>query len=203
MNIRFIGDVHGLWTSYRRIITDCEFSIQVGDFGIGFPGWEKTDPQKFKGDHYFIRGNHDNPMVCQQHPNYLGDYGFREEWGKLFYFGGAYSVDAEMRIPGRDWWYDEEIKYGEMLDKVLPLFEQTKPRIVVTHDAPKVIRDTLFSAHMDEKMRTRTVKLCDTILEIHQPDFWIHGHHHTSKRQTIGPTTFISLSSLEFYDLTI
>ena len=70
-SMRFIGDVHGKWKKYKRIIKDCDASIQVGDLGLGFVrkhGWSAgqiySNPPHYamvKGDHKFIRGNHDNP----------------------------------------------------------------------------------------------------------------------------------------------
>jgi hypothetical protein len=200
--IRFIGDVHGMWTQYRRVITDCTFSIQVGDFGIGFPGWQKTDPQKIKGDHYFIRGNHDNPVVCQQHPNYLGDFGFKEDWGRLFFLGGGLSIDQKWRIQGRDWWPEEEVAYGILMNEVLPLYEKSKPDIVVTHECPMAIRTTLFSHHEDnEANRSRTIACLNSLFETHKPKFWFHGHHHLSQRKNILGTQFISLGmNADFYD---
>lgn len=71
-SIRFIGDVHGNWKRYKKIINDCDTSIQVGDFGVGFiskiteqvhsnPPYDHMK----RGDHRFIRGNHDNPNVCK------------------------------------------------------------------------------------------------------------------------------------------
>ena len=200
-SVRIIGDIHGMWSSYRRIIAECPFSIQVGDFGIGFPGWQKNDPQKIKGKHYFIRGNHDNPMVCQQHPHYLGDFGFKEDWGRLFFLGGAFSIDQRYRIQGRDWWPEEEIAYSVLMNQVMPLYEKTKPEIVVTHDGPMAIRRFLFSHHADdERNKSRTIVCLDNLFEIHKPRFWFHGHHHISNRQNILGTEFVSLASSEFYD---
>jgi len=33
---RFIGDVHGKFGAYKRLIAGCERSVQVGDMGVGF-----------------------------------------------------------------------------------------------------------------------------------------------------------------------
>lgn len=34
--MRFIGDVHGKFKSYKTLIKDIPMSIQVGDMGVGF-----------------------------------------------------------------------------------------------------------------------------------------------------------------------
>ena len=48
---RLIGDVHGHFRAYERLISDCEGSIQVGDMGIGFhhpvtEQWSANPPQR-------------------------------------------------------------------------------------------------------------------------------------------------------------
>ena len=40
-------------------------AIQLGDMGLGFPGYEIDLPRSKK--HRFIYGNHDNPEVCRNH----------------------------------------------------------------------------------------------------------------------------------------
>src|SRR5260370_16253241 len=75
--IRFIGDTHAKFPLYRAIATApvetddptnkiFAPSIQVGDFGMGF----RTAPI-LAPDHRFIRGNHDNPQLCAEHPNWI------------------------------------------------------------------------------------------------------------------------------------
>jgi len=39
------------------------------------------------------------------------------------------------------------------------------------------------------------------LLHIHQPDIWIHGHYHVSKKTTYGKTKFICLNELETYKI--
>lgn len=37
--ISFIGDVHGEYADYLKLIRDCEYSLQLGDFDFRFD-WE-------------------------------------------------------------------------------------------------------------------------------------------------------------------
>ena len=40
--MRFIGDVHGKYGQYKKLIAEVDSSIQVGDMGVGFRrlgGW--------------------------------------------------------------------------------------------------------------------------------------------------------------------
>jgi hypothetical protein len=43
MIIRFIGDVHARFDNYRSFIEGSSYSIQVGDFGIGFENILRQD----------------------------------------------------------------------------------------------------------------------------------------------------------------
>lgn len=69
MKFFFIGDVHGKFNKYIDILKNNNYniSIQVGDFGIGFADIEY--PTELGSNNFFIRGNHDNPHVCKNHPN--------------------------------------------------------------------------------------------------------------------------------------
>jgi calcineurin-like phosphoesterase family protein len=108
MNIRFIGDVHGHWHRYKKRIKDVETSIQVGDFGVGFytpytdklVGGNPPYDHMCKGNHRFIRGNHDNPSFCKKHPFWIPDGTMIHD--KIFCVGGAASIDRHHRTEGYD-----------------------------------------------------------------------------------------------------
>lgn len=132
----FIGDVHGKTNELTHRLLGPEFynkrAFQLGDMGIGFRGVKLREfPRKY---FLWIRGNHDRPDWCREHPNYAGDFGYLEE-EKLFFLGGAWSIDKEWRVPGESWWEDEELSYKE-LDEAYQLYVRVKPRIVATHEAP-------------------------------------------------------------------
>lgn len=121
-----IGDVHGKIHQYLELLNslpDEEATFQLGDMGLGFKG---VNLPKLEERHRFIRGNHDDPAMCKEHPNYAGEFGadIREDiepsdvvlgtagysadditpypeapltQNGLFFIGGAFSIDWAWR----------------------------------------------------------------------------------------------------------
>lgn len=148
--MRFIGDVHGTerrFAQYREIALASPDgrSIQVGDFGAGFMNADNsgiTPLPEMDMNHRFIRGNHDDPAVCRSSPNWIPD-GMVD--GDMFFCGGAESIDKARRIPGVDWWHDEEVSMEEgyaMYDRFAD--GELRPRIMVTHDLPLGVGQYIF-----------------------------------------------------------
>ena len=174
-------------------------SIQLGDFGVGFQQktWDKKRcrtkivPTNFYAslNHVFCRGNHDNPLVCKNHPNCLSTYGI---YKNIFYIAGAYSIDWGWRTNGIDWWSDEELS-ADQLYRCLDIFEKTKPNIVVSHECPQRVLSLLHS----NIIPTRTGQALDAMFEVHQPKYWFFGHHHVSWKGKVGQTEFQCLNELE------
>lgn len=176
-----IGDVHGKWPMYYNLIRNMDKSIQLGDMGIGFQGHKH--PLHWDANHVFFRGNHDNPEVCRNHPNCIGDWGTYED---IFFVAGAWSIDWQYRTQGLDWWVDEELSQDE-LEKVIEKYQKEKPDRVVTHDAPfrfcQMIKDgdPKPSGWGAEVRSTRTTIALDAMLQIHRPKVWVVGHWHYRK----------------------
>jgi calcineurin-like phosphoesterase family protein len=197
-----VGDVHGKFEQYKTIIRNYPDTIQVGDMGVGFrnyPGTWNEGGFQHNPPHYkmvqmnarFIRGNHDNPEECKKHSQWICD-GLIED-GVMF-VGGAYSIDKDWRLEGYDWWPDEEISYDDML-RILDIYERNKPRVMVTHDGPEFMLNYYLSHHW--RMSTRTGQFFDRLFELHQPEIWIHGHHHISFDKVVKGTRFVVLAELE------
>lgn len=159
-----VGDIHGKTKEFQQLIANHNPKtpiIQVGDVGFGF-GFIPHFPDNVK----LIRGNHDSPEAAREHPNYLGDYGYWPEH-KLFYIGGAWSIDYAWRKewnkqnwPKKVWWEDEELSQPE-LDVAFELYKETKPEIVISHEAPASIVPYVLSK----------VKLDLTNSPMNNPDF--------------------------------
>ena len=211
MKIRFIGDVHAKFVPYRKLIEGCDRSLQVGDFGVGFinPVTEKpySNPpydHMAKGEHFFIRGNHDNPGVCKKHPFWVKDGGSAFGRDDIFCVGGAFSIDRDRRTENYDWWHDEELTYAQLCD-IMGAYEIIKPKVVVTHECP----DSVITSICYEKgihkydIPSVTRKCFDNMLEIHKPDLWIHGHWHLSSRKIYNGVEIISLGELEYVDIDV
>lgn len=182
--IKFIGDVHAKFEEYRKLISKpLVTTIQVGDLGVGFG----SIPKLTKND-YFIRGNHDNPVLCQNHPQYLGDYGI---WGDIGYISGAMSTDQAQRTPGLDWWAEEQLSYLNMEEAIITILHH-KPKIMVTHDCPSLVKSPDGSL---------TKVGLDVIFERYQPQLWVFGHHHESIREEVYGTRFVGLAELEVYEI--
>lgn len=201
MQMWFIGDCHGDFSWYldNRKIYDC--SLLLGDCGFGFQpkmNWKneiilKSDialnPELLPDDprHKFILGNHDDRNIVSSHPSYLGDYGYHEKSG-IFYISGAFSIDAESRTMGFDWWEYEELSYME-LHEMIQLYRDTKPSIVVSHDAPSIATLTMFPNHRKHHWPSKTRQAMDQCFEIWQPKAWMFGHWHKTCH-TLGTTRF-------------
>lgn len=210
MNIRFIGDVHGKWSTYKKRIKGVETSIQVGDFGIGFyyPFTEKLiggNPpfdQMSRGDHRFIRGNHDNPSFCRKHQYWIPDGTMVHD--KIFCVGGANSVDRQWRTEGYDWWPDEELSQ-EQLTNVLDVYRALKPDVVVAHDIPDPAVDAVTAKHNMTKydLPSITRQFLTIMVEEHKPSLFIHGHWHINHHTVVDGVQYIGLGELNFIDLDI
>jgi hypothetical protein len=203
--MRFIGDVHGKYERYKKILKGSSASIQVGDMGIGFwktrtmgePVPDVNPPHKRMKEFNarFIRGNHDNPGKCRSNSQWIKD-GTVE--GNMMFVGGAMSIDIYRRTEGLSWWRDEELSYGEWFE-VIDKYNQVKPKYMVTHDCPTEIGKLIIPD--SEKHKSITAQALETMFESHKPDYWIFGHYHRSWRQNVLGTEFICLNELEHIDL--
>lgn len=194
----FIGDVHGKISEYQKLLKGLPSGVpvvQVGDMGFGFV----PIPENFGVCHNFIRGNHDHPALAAAHPDYLGDYGsYPTPSGQLFFVSGAWSIDWMLRAEGRSWWRDEELSPAKLREAV-ECYRLYKPDIVVTHDGPQSVTETLLrsiSVGPPTIHRTRTGQALQEMFEAHQPKVWVFGHFHVSWRRKIGRTQFCCLPEL-------
>lgn len=189
-----VGDVHGKINDFRKLTTRLKPAelIQLGDFGFKkqHDWFIDNIPAEFK----ILFGNHDYyPYKYMDHS--MGDFQYLEKY-KLMTMRGAWSVDQYNRTEGLDWFRDEQMSYKEW-DECITMYEEKKPEIVVSHDCPFFIRETLFG--YDNK--TITSSGLQQCFEIHQPDLWIFGHHHESLDLKISGTNFICLNELENYNI--
>jgi Calcineurin-like phosphoesterase len=217
MITRFIGDVHGKYEQYKKIIKDAPPSIQVGDMGVGFRHTQGPNVGEMcrNPPHYamvasnarFIRGNHDNPGVCRGHSQWIRDGHFENG---IMFMGGADSIDKQYRIEGYTWWPDEELSISE-LNNMVDLYIERKPNIIVTHDCPELVAQIIMASgqlNYFKFMASRTRQAFQGMLSAHSPKLWIFGHHHISFDHTLcydgnSDTRFICLGELEYKDIDI
>lgn len=188
-----IGDVHGNLNGYEVAIRDKERTVQLGDFGFKKEhDWHlnNVDPKS----HSILFGNHDYyPYLDHEHS--LGNWKYISEFD-VFFVRGADSIDKSMRTEGRDWFSEEEMSYAEF-SKCIDEYEKQKPDVVVSHDAPQSIVLSFFG--IPDKSITRSA--LDQMFEIHKPNIWIFGHHHTSINSVVFGTYFICLDELESFKI--
>lgn len=180
---------------------DC--SLVVGDMGLGF--WPDNSPDSCGGksfindiplQHKFIVGNHDDRALSYQHPNCLGDYGYHEHSG-IFYISGGFSCDRDYREKGVDWWANEELSPAQMLN-ALKLYEKVKPSIVVAHECPTEVKYFVITNPVKREITSRTEELLQQMIDIHRPDYFIFGHHHTREEINIGGTEYQCLDTVSY-----
>lgn len=198
-----IGDIHGRWEDYAKIleIYRPENSVQLGDFGIGFAG---EDPERleqvryamdnFGGNNRYIRGNHDNPQSCQDDPRWIPDATFDDETG-IFYLGGAWSIDRGFRREGATWWPDEELSMDELY-AAIDIYERVKPRVVLSHECPEDIIGYMCPWYRRE-YPSRTREALGSMWSIHKPELWVFGHWHTTVTASFDGCQFTCLNELE------
>jgi hypothetical protein len=207
--MRFIGDVHAKGKRYKKIVKQCDRSIQVGDFGMGSgTGWFRYHPfglsrnQAQYREHRFIRGNHDDPNLCATRSAkwWIPDGSVLQD--KMMLVGGAYSIDSAGRTPGISWWHDEELTIARFND-IIDTYEKVRPRVMVTHDAPKLVTSRIMESWRPERhaINSRTQQAFDAMIQIHSPDLWVFGHWHASRDVTMYGTRFICLNELEHVDI--
>ena len=207
--MRFIGDIHGDITgAYSAATRNCDESVQVGDFGMGFisPYIREVVDVFHTGNptHRFIRGNHDDPAVCRLSPGWIED-GTYDADREIMYIGGARSIDTAIRTSGKNWWPDEELSLIE-LERIRAAFVYFKPKVVVTHDCPRPVAESLFFAPPNDErphIRTRTAEALDVMLRDHPPDLWVFGHWHESRQFKRNGTEFICLGIGEYKDISL
>ncbi len=185
-SVLVIGDVHGFTDTYQKFIHRLppgQRTIQIGDMGLGFKG---VGLSEMPIDHTWFRGNHDKPETCRAHKNYRGDFGYDAQT-RIFHLAGAWSIDRDYRIENQTWWRDEELSYIQ-LEFAVQLYEQVRPKFVLSHEAPENAAKALlldlqgpYFAAKSACSLSRTSQALQRMLDIHQPEKWIFGHYHVDK----------------------
>ena len=214
--IYYVGDLHGrvedMMKIDRQAIKDnVKYVVQVGDFGIRWPGgtcsmWKYFEKRSRKNPDaptwITCGGNHENWSKWlelsekQDHPDLVklapGCYYARRgtvhdiDGVKHLFLGGAESIDKHHRIEGKDWWAYETPTRTEF-ELAFQNLEEQKPEVVVTHDCPYDI--PVFKHNRDKNPTPLTLQNIFSMSD-HKPSRWYFGHHHMLETWKIGKTDF-------------
>lgn len=210
MKFTILGDVHGDRARCNKVYQKAQKKspgsevIQIGDLGVGFCEYEKRGDQGLciwvptgKMDYKsftdlpvlfkFFPGNHDNRKFCKAIPNCLGDYGIYKE--KFFFVSGAVSIDKASRIPGLEWWDDEELTYGQ-LQECIDIWRNSTTKVILSHDGPQHVINKWFPK---AKGTTNTRNALQVMIEERKPELVIFGHWHTAKDEVIDGVRYVCL----------
>lgn len=194
-NFRLIGDVHGRYGPYHRLLRKAKSTVQVGDFGFKYETLSAVDARR----HMILGGNHDNYDEMPNWPHFFGDFGVHtvEGFGDIFFIRGGLSIDRHLRTEGISWWANEELSMAKCYE-ALAEYKRVRPNFVVSHECPQTV-----VPHVTESLRiipSRTNQLLEQLFAIHQPRTWVFGHYHKSWRKMIDGTQFVCLDELECLD---
>jgi hypothetical protein len=193
-----IGDVHGKFDEYARLISEHDYSLQLGDFGFDY---EQILPRVDAERHRIIAGNHEHYETCFSYPHFLGDFGPVPNIPNSFFVRGGYSIDKHRRTQGVDWFPQEELEYAAAL-QALEEYKRVKPRYVFSHESPALINryiiETFGGLYLEPSF---TSQLLSYFFDYHQPELWIFAHWHYKWSRQVGNTSFICLDELDTYSM--
>ena len=98
---------------------------------------------------------------------------------KIFTFGGAYSIDKNMRTEFIDWWKEEEGNYEEMNEAFDNLEkENNQVDFILTHAGPASKLKNFFNYFGMKFTSSSTEKFLDEINNKVKFKHWFCGHYH-------------------------
>ena len=195
--ILLVGDVHGYWSYLNQIINKQkpDMVLQVGDFGY-FPNFNEHNYNYINGqikNHnipiYWCDGNHEDHISIRKimkEKGYLevAPYVYYMKRGhvqelpdgrKVLWIGGAWSVDWQYRVDGRDWFREEELLAERDIDNVFDI-KVGDIDIVISHTCPNEFIMGYDGEHYDPSR-----KVLSFVLDHVKPKLWYFGHWHNTR----------------------
>ena len=201
--IFYVGDIHGRVDDVAAIdraaiAEGVDIVVQVGDFGALWSSdcpvakyFAKRERQGRPGPTWYsCGGNHENwgkwlelqaaqdsDKTVELAPGcfYVVRGSTLDLDGKShIFFGGAESTDKLHRTEGISWW-PEETPTRQEFEKFFEEMEESRPEVVITHDAPICIEIDRIDRDTNPTPRNlqNVLDHCD-----HTPASWYFGHHH-------------------------
>lgn len=182
-------------------LTEKDYLIVLGDFGGVWYDDESDNLflsyfEKQKYTTLFIDGNHENHKKLNNFPVEIWNGGkihkiknnifhlmrgqiFNIDGYKIFTFGGAYSIDKNMRTEFIDWWKEEEGNYEEMNEAFDNLEkENNQVDFILTHAGPASKLKNFFNYFGMNFTSSSTEKFLDEINNKVNYKHWFCGHYH-------------------------
>lgn len=184
-----------LWTSN-------DYLIVCGDFGFVFADdedekfWLDTLAEK-PYNILWVDGNHENFKALYQYPVETWNGGkvhrirknilhlmrgqvFTIEGKKFFTFGGAYSIDRNMRVKDKSYWIEEIPTDNEYCEAIANLKANNKQvDCIITHTAPREIVRRL--GYYPDPHDMELTGFLEWIMYEVDYDLWAFGHWHEDR----------------------
>lgn len=202
MKILVVGDVHGRFSRLNEVINKQrpELILCCGDFGYWpkIPGEQLTNikPQGSKilwcegnhEDHWSLRDRQTDELV--QNVIYMprGSTYDLPDGRTIMFFGGADSIDKNVRTLGIDWFPEEVITQKDFEN--LPY---KKIDIFITHTCPGELVDMLRIFYPEKPFEPSNQALSE-LWKIYKPSLWIFGHWHQFVEGRLEETKWYCLS---------
>lgn len=202
-----IGDVHGQCGGRTYVSLTDKFSptVQLGDLDIS-PYHYLADVDS--AQHRVLLGNHEDFPSAQEWPHFLPRWGSAVLGGlDCFFISGAFSIDRDLRLPGRDWFEEEELT-REQAEQCFKDFNAlpSRPQLLLSHTAPAFLSEILCREQgWTSYHASRTDQLLQAIWESEScklPLWWFFGHHHVAREFKCGSFTFRCVAPGEVLQVT-
>ncbi len=222
--IAFAGDWHAN-THHAEIAIErahaegVQTILHLGDYAYVFPRryLSAQEPLLARyGMHLlFVPGNHDDYRQLARYTVYPNGLiriaphiwalprGYRWEWGGVRFLacGGAYSVDRHDRVPGIEWWPEEEITEQDIAacgtERADVLLAHDCPAGVIIPGADDVDPATLDIPWIDLLRSAEHRQQLRRIVDATRPRWIWHGHYHRLYQREVdlgyGPVTVTGL----------
>ena len=203
----------------QKKMTRDDYVIVLGDFGLlwhedkEYYWWKRWFEEK-NFTTLWIDGNHENGnwidslpvsewhggkvhMISPNIIHLMRGQVFTIENNTFFTFGGALSIDKEMRKENITWWAREEASYAEQEEGLKNLEKyNNKVDYILTHTCPDELINIMFP-EAKYKADSVTGKYLDYISKIASYRKWYFGHWHVRREMGKFLVLYNTIEKLE------
>jgi hypothetical protein len=207
-NLCVVGDVHNRLGQFLekvraflsenpewRVIQLWDFCWAPGDFAYFLRSMIREEEIKRI---QIVKWNHDDG-VPTRHEMSLQDFWTSDD-GDILTIRWA-ETPLFARIQWRSYYWEE--LSDEQFRDIIAIIQgrAKKPRIIITHDGPQSVVDTMWSGKIEKHSRTslglqRVLEIVNTLAPHEQGTTWIFWHHHEHQEEREG-IHFKALGELE------